>query len=728
VCEEVPSITVFHDSSSSKTVEYGAGGGSNSSVKIKVPLNFNASKAVVNMTGQPLFLTGEKQLDIILVNDVSGSMDNNCGPDGIAQPGELPCNINQLKISANEIVDTIPLEIIQMGLVSYSTAVVSSLTLTDDVTSLHNEINSYAAMDRTCISCGIDKGIELITDGTNPERHMILMSDGRANHCIGQACTQIVAKNEAIKKAKEAWEDFGIHVHTIAFTEDSDNKTMKEIAQVGNGTFHFAEEENLTDVFLAIAQEITRSDPSNTTMDLGTNGINEWTHPGLLLGTDHVSFLNELNAIDCSCPSCVISGSECIIDMELSSETAGKIIADELLIEGCVLTLLPLPTTTTTLPTTTTTLPEETTTTTTSTTTSTTSTTIPECTECADHLLISEVLYDPPAPEPDREWLELYNPTSSGINLAGYKLEDNIGSFSLPSEVIPTGSTIVIAHKATEFSSLYGFPPDVSGLTLLLSNSGDVLSLRAPNGTEIDMVAWEDGPNNILPDWNITANENQSIERFPIDQDTDTVADWRVSIPTPDVRGSCDADSDGFNSSACLGSDCNDANAGISPAATEICGNGIDENCDGTDASCPQPTAPSPSGGSGVTITDHITKPALPEVPVIISALSECREEWQCSEWSACIGSGQTRVCIDRNLCGTTKFIPIGERSCTEGVPATIPEETEPVILTGAELPPITALVIARNAISGFILTFGLIIIIYMLMRIRREREFRWSA
>ncbi len=58
-------------------------------------------------------------------------------------------------------------------------------------------------------------------------------------------------------------------------------------------------------------------------------------------------------------------------------------------------------------------------------------------------------------------------------------------------------------------------------------------------------------------------------------------------ISQPLQPTSCtDADGDGYGIGCLLGADCNDGNNAIHPSATEICGNGIDENCDGADTPC----------------------------------------------------------------------------------------------------------------------------------------------
>ena len=47
--------------------------------------------------------------------------------------------------------------------------------------------------------------------------------------------------------------------------------------------------------------------------------------------------------------------------------------------------------------------------------------------QTAGHVVISEVMYDPPQTgvDSDYEWVELFNPTGAPVDLSGWKLQDN---------------------------------------------------------------------------------------------------------------------------------------------------------------------------------------------------------------------------------------------------------------------------------------------------------------
>jgi len=142
-----------------------------------------------------------------------------------------------------------------------------------------------------------------------------------------------------------------------------------------------------------------------------------------------------------------------------------------------------------------------------------------------NHILISEVMYDVPGSDAKGEWIELYNPTTASVDLSGWSLADNSRSFSLPSgTIIQAGDYLVVARDTTGFFNLYGFNPDVSGLTLALSNSGDEVSLHNSTGSTVDYVAWEQ----YTTGWDITASTGQTIARSTLNSDTDTVTDWTV--------------------------------------------------------------------------------------------------------------------------------------------------------------------------------------------------------
>ena len=778
-CTDIGTVAdKFSDGSYSKNITFNDGG-INSSAKVLLPRNVTITGASIDVTGYPAYFSSKNVVAAVLVTDVSSSMQG----EKLAKAKEADLEFVNLLLQnngGNEI-----------GLVSFSTKVTSYLELTNNQTELSNEIDSYYGNGFTCVSCGIKKATELLAEGSNQNKVMILMSDGVINRCIGG--TTCFGGKQAIRKAMEAYENYGIKIYTISYGSDADYETMMKIANVTGGKHYFADENSIVDIYRLIAISISKTYPSNIVFNFGDIGTPEWEYSDYLNSTVHISdFQDNINDFlkNCDCPGCEIFDGYCNVYLTFSSETSGTLLLENLNItacsyyvpdgvqcftcsdcgggedctdysewsqwecdwsdvcdesatcqrtrtvrqytcnnpgvgsyctstetvqtdtqiqtrntdgtscddgqyctindqclggqcvgteqrtcddqnpctddycdenldecvfvpddtnecgifricpedgcvglnwtiyppsghdyclagecieyscepissvynpicepdsdgdgikdsedacpdvygtdcngcpnpcQGCAVMICPLNGEPTCEADDTQCEPTQ----------------CPEdgcglgscrpyewadypdyvdntcilngnigtCTQntcdgletcvyseacvpqenVSNHVLLSEVFYDTPGSDQYEEWIELYNPTDKVVDISGWEIQDNSGSYIIPQNtVIFPNDTLVIAKDTEGFRNLYGFDPDISGMSLSLSNSGDFLKLINESG-EVDMVAWE----NEITGWDLVANTNESIERVPINVDTDSPSDWTShATPKPDT-------------------------------------------------------------------------------------------------------------------------------------------------------------------------------------------------
>lgn len=162
-----------------------------------------------------------------------------------------------------------------------------------------------------------------------------------------------------------------------------------------------------------------------------------------------------------------------------------------------------------------------------------------------DHVLITEFLYDvvsggAQGAETTNEWVEIYNPTGSPVDLMNWEIGDGSSNdvISTESLMLAPGAYLVIAN-ATNTADFWDF----SEVTVVylenaitsggLANTGDEVRLFDETLAEVDAVSY--GNNTDALDPAVTGGSNgNSIERTDHSVDTDTAADWGENeTPTP---------------------------------------------------------------------------------------------------------------------------------------------------------------------------------------------------
>ena len=198
--------------------------------------------------------------DIVLVLDRSGSM-NDYSTDtaswGPAGPGQANYGSRWRELAAavavfDSFLNQTP-QNEKISLATFSTTSSQDVLLTYSTTAIEtrlNQITNDFQGGSTAIGDGIGSGIGLLTDSTRTrtfaKKTMIVMTDGIQN-----------TGSDPVSQAATAYQNYGIVVHAITFSNDADQVEGAAIAAAGGGIhYHAASGAALVSVFEELARTL----------------------------------------------------------------------------------------------------------------------------------------------------------------------------------------------------------------------------------------------------------------------------------------------------------------------------------------------------------------------------------------------------------------------------------------------------------------------------------------
>lgn len=149
------------------------------------------------------------------------------------------------------------------------------------------------------------------------------------------------------------------------------------------------------------------------------------------------------------------------------------------------------------------------------------------------HIVLNEVLANPNGPEPQQEWVELYNDGKVETSLAGYHILDIGGDTVLPDVLLPAGQFAVLVNESyVEDDEVDVLPASDAILVRIaalgksgLSNSGELLRLVDPEGHTISRFSAFPKP-----------KAGQSVSRATPDASDGVSSSFVITEPTPGKR------------------------------------------------------------------------------------------------------------------------------------------------------------------------------------------------
>ncbi|MGB5893028.1 MAG: lamin tail domain-containing protein [Ignavibacteriaceae bacterium] len=139
-----------------------------------------------------------------------------------------------------------------------------------------------------------------------------------------------------------------------------------------------------------------------------------------------------------------------------------------------------------------------------------------------NEVVLNELMYEPTSGEP--EWVELFNRTSSQLNLKEWTISDLTTTVTITTEdkFIPPNSFVILT-KDSSIINFYDIPSEVIQLNLpSLNNSGDAIVIKDSLDVLIDSVFYS-------PDWGGNSG-GKSLERISADGNSNEPSNWGTSI------------------------------------------------------------------------------------------------------------------------------------------------------------------------------------------------------
>jgi len=155
------------------------------------------------------------------------------------------------------------------------------------------------------------------------------------------------------------------------------------------------------------------------------------------------------------------------------------------------------------------------------------------CATAPPDLVINEVNYDSDGDNNPSNWLEIYNPNGTEVNLAGFKINNKGEQYTIPSgTTIGAMEYLVFTDSINKFIFTMECPPDNAhpfDTELNFSNGGDLVSIYSfftnDHGCLIDSVRY----NNKAP-WPINVGgSGNTIELINVGLDNSDPANWAAS-------------------------------------------------------------------------------------------------------------------------------------------------------------------------------------------------------